>query len=49
MLVFAHFGHWLIGLAFGAPALLVPLGLVILNIVDRRREREEQEAGTSAG
>lgn len=42
MLVFAHAGHWLIGLAFGAPALLIPLGLVVLNIVDRRREREEQ-------
>ena len=45
MLVFAHAGHWLISLAFAAPALLIPLGLVVLNVVDRRREREEQADG----
>jgi hypothetical protein len=34
-------GHWLIGLAFGAPALVIPVALVLMGIRDRRREQAE--------
>jgi hypothetical protein len=39
--VIAHVGHWLIGIAFGAPAVVIPLGLVVLTMRDRRQERLE--------
>jgi hypothetical protein len=39
--VIAHVGHRLIGIAFGAPAVVIPLGLVFLTVRDRRREHLE--------
>ena len=39
--VLAHVGHWLMGIAFAAPAIAIPLGLVIMTLRERRRERLE--------
>jgi hypothetical protein len=39
MLVLAHAGHWIEGIAFGGPALVMPIGILIVVLRERRRER----------
>jgi len=39
--VLAHVGHWLVGIAFAAPVIVIPLGLIALTVRERRRERLE--------
>jgi hypothetical protein len=41
----AHAGHWIEGLAFGLPAVLIPLALVTMVLMERKRERRSAGAG----
>ena len=41
----AHPGHWVESLAFAAPALLLPIALVVMVLHERRRERREAADG----
>ncbi len=43
-LVLAHAGHWLEGVAFGAPVVLTPAGLALFVLRERRRERRSSSA-----
>ena len=39
MLEIAHTGHWLEGVAFASPALVIPIGIMFVVWFERRRER----------
>jgi hypothetical protein len=43
--VLAHAGHWVEGIAFGGPVLVVPAVLVVLVARERRRERRAELPG----
>ena len=45
--VLAHAGHWLVGIGFAGPPLLIVAGLVVM--VLRERGREAQSRGARSG
>lgn len=44
IVVLAHAGHWLEGLAFGAPVVAVPAALAFHVVRERARERRSMRA-----
>lgn len=44
MFELAHTGHWVEGIAFASPAILIPLAIVFIVWHERRRERRSPEA-----
>lgn len=40
--VLAHAGHWVTNLAFFGPVVLLPLGLYMIVLVERRREGDAE-------
>lgn len=42
LFVLAHVGHWATNLAFFGPVIVLPLGLYVMVLLERRREVDDE-------